>query len=56
VAMWVVGIALSTFAVLVLAMPQGFGDLSSPFLVIAAVGILAVGYVTMLKPRLGVED
>jgi len=56
VAMWVVGIALSTFAVLVLATPHGFGDLGSPFLVIAAVGILAAGYVAMLKPRLGVED
>src|SRR6266699_3395205 len=56
VAMWVVGIALSTFAVLVLATPHGFGDLGSPFLVIAAFGILAAGYVAMLKPRLGVED
>jgi hypothetical protein len=56
VAMWILGIALAAFAVLVLATPTGLGDLGATILAIAVVGAAAIGYVVTLRPRLGVED
>lgn len=56
VAMWILGLALAAFAVLVLATPTGLGDLGATTLGMAAVGAVAIGYVVMVRPRLGVED
>lgn len=55
-AMGILGIALTAFAVLIVVKPTRYDDLIVPVAVVVAISVVAFGYLIFARPRLGAQD